>query len=141
MVAMKRLFQADAARREEIARSLATGLAGEATVAFAYLHGSLLEGLGFHDVDVAVSLSPDVKGRETQTALELASRLSRLVGVPVDVRVLEQAPVTFRFHALGGRLLTCRDEEALTAMLEDTMHRYFDLVPVLRRATADAFAT
>ncbi|MBI4264561.1 MAG: nucleotidyltransferase domain-containing protein [Acidobacteria bacterium] len=136
---MRRLFRADAARREAIAEALATRLAGEPAVRFAYLHGSLLEGLGFHDIDVAVSLSPDARGRETEIALELGSHLSRLVGAPVDVRVLEQAPVTFRVHALHGRLLAWRDEEALTIMLEDTMRRYFDLAPVLRRATADAF--
>jgi hypothetical protein len=89
---------------------------------------------------VAVSLAPEVADRETEIALELASKLSRLVGAPVDVRSLQQAPVTFRFHALRGRLVTCRDEEVLAAMLQDTMRRCFDLAPRLRRATADAFA-
>lgn len=140
MGCMRQLFRADSARREEIAGALARRLAGEPAVLFAYLHGSFLDGLGFHDIDVAVSLAPQAGGRESETALDLASRLSTIVGLPVDVRALERAPVTFRFHALRGRLLTCRDEDALTAMLEDTMHRYFDLAPMLRRATADAFA-
>jgi predicted nucleotidyltransferase len=140
MVVMGRLFRVDAAPREEIAATLAGRLAGEPMVRFSYLHGSfLLTEAGFHDIDVAVSLSPTAGGRETESALELASQLSRLVGLPVDVRVLECAPVAFRFHALRGRLLTCQDESALMAMLEDTMRRYFDLAPVLRCAAADAF--
>jgi predicted nucleotidyltransferase len=134
------LFHADAAERGQIVKALAARLAGDPIVRFAYLHGSFLEARGFHDIDVGVSLSSERVGRETETALQIASELSRLVDRPVDVRVLDCAPVTFRFHALGGQLLTCRDEEALSAMLEDTMRRYFDMAPVLQRATIDLVA-
>ena len=137
---MRPLFHADAARREQITDMLAARLAGERTVRFAYLHGSFLEGFGFHDIDIAVSLSPARQGHETRVALEIASELSRLVDRPVDVRVLQCAPITFRFHAMRGRLLTCRDELPLADMLEDTMRRYFDLAPVLARATKDLVA-
>ena len=139
---MDRLFRADPARRSEIVRLLESRLAGDASLLFAYLYGSFHDrpDMGFHDIDVAVSLSAQQRGRETDAALALASDLSALAGFPVDVRVLECAPVTFRFHALHGRLLACRDEPTLTAMLEDTMRRYFDLAPVLHRAGAEAFA-
>ena len=36
--------------------------------------------------------------------------MSKLVRLPVDVRALNTAPVTFRFHAVRGRLLAARDE-------------------------------
>src|SRR5262245_44901041 len=138
---MMRLFRANEARRAEIAEILARRLAGDRSVRFAFLHGSFQEDLGFHDIDIALSLSSEGRGHETDVALALASDLSRVVGVPVDVRVLECAPVTFRFHALRGRLLCSRDDDAVAALMEDTMRRYFDLAPMLRRATADLLAT
>jgi hypothetical protein len=135
------MLHADAARRAEVERSLAAALAEEEAVVFAYLHGSFLTAPGFHDVDVAVYLGGSDAGAHTDICLDLASGLSAIVRLPVDVRALGHAPVSFRFHALRGRLLTCRDDEVLMAVLEDTMRRYFDLEPVLRRAAIDAFAT
>ena len=81
-----RLFRADAARRAEIAEILARRLTDERTVRFAFLHGSFQEDLGFHDVDIALSFTSERRGHETDAALTLASDLSRLVGLPVDVR-------------------------------------------------------
>jgi hypothetical protein len=55
------------------------------------------------------------------------------------VRALNTAPVTFRFHAVRGRLLAARHEAALADVLEDTMRRYFDAAPVLAHASREAF--
>jgi len=60
---------------------------------------------------------------------------------PVDVRALNTAPPTFRFHAVRGQLLTARDEVLLSDVLEDTMRRYFDVAPVLLQATREAFGS
>ena len=70
----------------------------------------------------------------------LSVKLSAAVGLPVDIRVLNEAPLPFLYHVLRGRLLLCRDETFLTDMLEDVARRYLDLAPLLRNATKDAFA-
>lgn len=36
--------------------------------------------------------------------MDLGVRLSADIGVPVDIRVLNDAPVAFRYHALGNGL-------------------------------------
>lgn len=58
----------------------------------------------------------------------------------MDVCVLNEAPLSFVYHVLRGRLLVCRDEECLTEILEDVARRYLDLAPLLRQGTKDAFA-
>ena len=78
---------------------------------------------------------------QTRHVVELADRLSRRVGYPVDVRALNEAPLPFVFHALRGELLVSRDDERLAEVLEGTGRRYLDIAPVLRRATRDAFAS
>lgn len=133
-----RLFDIDAVRRAELARTLGDALRGEPQVVFAYLHGSFVGTQPFHDIDVGVYLSG--MAELTRHAVELAGRLSRRVGYPVDVRALNGAPVPFVFHALQGELLVSRDDERLAGVLEDTGRRYLDIAPVLRRATRDAFA-
>ena len=141
MVAMNdRLFNIDAARRAEIARALSEGLGGEPHVVFAYLHGSFIGVLPFHDIDVAVYLNVETS-EQTRVAVELADRLSRRVGYPVDVRALNAAPVPFVFRALQGQPLVSHDDDRLAEVLERTGRQYLDLAPVLRRATHDAFAS
>jgi predicted nucleotidyltransferase len=133
-----KLYRADEVQRADIQRTLASALAGASDVVFAYLHGSFLDGARFHDVDVGVYL---IGPSETHArrALELSDRLSSEVGVPVDARPLNDAPVSFRFHVVRGKLLFSRDEETLADLIERTVQRYLDMAPLLRRATVEAF--
>ena len=140
MAAMEQLHDLGAADRARLVAALAADLAGNPRVAFAYLHGSFVEGRAFHDIDVGVYLEGGA-ARDVDDELLLAERLSRLVRLPVDVRVLNGAPPTFLFHVLRGARLACRDEERLADVMEHTAQRYFDLEPVLRRATKEAFAS
>ena len=136
---LDRLFDVDSVQRVEIARLVASTLSDDAHVVFAYLHGSFVGDRPFHDIDVGVYLNT-APVEHTRRAVELADRLSRRVGYPVDVRVLNEAPVPFVFHALQGTLLISHDDACLADVLERSGRRYLDLAPVLRRATRDAFA-
>lgn len=136
---MRRLYRAEPAERDRVLRKLAVTLEGEPDLEFAWLHGSFLSGGGFHDVDIGVHLNaaPDVRFRR---GLDLAVRLDRDTGFPVDVRVLNNAPVTFLFHVFReGRLLLSRNDELLADLMERTVREYLDMEPLLRRATIEAY--
>ena len=136
---MRRLYQAEPAARERVKRTLTAALESEPDLEFAWLYGSFLSGAGFHDVDVGVHLNAaaDVRFRR---GLDLAVRLDRGIGFPVDVRVLNDAPVTFLFHVFReGRLLLDRNDERLADLMERTVREYLDMAPLLRRATIEAY--
>ncbi len=126
--------------REALVCRLAAELEKDPAVVFAYLHGSLLDSEAVHDVDVGLYLRESDAERGSAIASELSAQLSIIAGLPVDVRVLNEAPLSFVYHVLRGRLLLCRDEDLLTAMLEDVARRYLDLAPLLYQGTKDAFA-
>ena len=140
MAAMGQLHDLGEADRARLAAALAADLASNPRVAFAHVYGSFTEGRAFRDIDVGVYLAGDV-ARDVDDEIVLAERLSRLVGLSVDVRVLNGAPPTFLFHVLRGSRLACRDEERLADVMERTAQRYLDIEPVLRRATKEAFAS
>ncbi|NOS78224.1 MAG: nucleotidyltransferase domain-containing protein [Nitrospira sp.] len=126
--------------REALVCRLAAELEKDPAVVFAYLHGSLLDSEAVHDVDVGLYLRESDAERGSAVASALSARLSIIAGLPVDVRVLNEAPLSFVYHVLRGRLLLCRDEDLLTTMLEDVARRYLDLAPLLYQGTKDAFA-
>ena len=139
MTRIGRLYRAEAGERSKVVRALTAALELEPDVVFAYLHGSFPTGGGFHDVDVGIRLAAPADQRLTRS-LDLATRLTREAGFPVDVRVLDNAPLAFRFHVFRtGRLLLGRDDELLADCMERTTREYLDIAPLLRRATVEAF--
>lgn len=106
-------------------------------VLFAIVFGSFLDQEAFRDVDVAVWTASFATA---SVDVELAASLSNAIGLPVDVRRVNDAPAPFLFHVLRGRVLLVRDEVVLADVMERTARQYHDIAPLLRRATRDAFA-
>ena len=109
--------------KERIIKLLRDFLLRRDDVVFAYLHGSFLEDGPFRDVDIAIYVRAEV---HPFYEAELEEELSRAIGLPVDVRILNDAPVTFRFRAIEGLLLFSKDEKARCDFEERTMREYHD---------------
>ncbi len=137
---MKRLYALDEAARARIEKQLIAELAAIPEVAFAYLYGSFIGSEPFHDVDVGVYLNGPDPHQDMPFSVVLAQRLSKRLQLPVDVRILNGAPVSFLHHVLRGRLLVSHDDDFLGDVMEDTIRRYLDMAPILRRSTKEAFA-
>jgi predicted nucleotidyltransferase len=127
-------------QREDLLVKLRSELEGVSGLRFTYVYGSVLDGDRIHDVDVGVFLDQVTVAQQMNLVDALSVQLSAAVGFPVDIRVLNEAPLSFLYHVLRGRLLLCRDEAFLTDLLEEVPRRYLDLAPFLRNATKDAFA-
>lgn len=127
-------------QREDLLVKLRVELEKTSGLRFAYVYGSVLESDRVHDVDVGIFLDDPMVAQQMNTMDTLSVTLSAAAGFPVDIRVLNEAPLPFLYHVLRGRLVLCRDETFLTDMLEDVARRYLDLAPFLRNGTKDAFA-
>jgi len=109
-------------------------LQGQKEVVFAYLHGSSIQGKEFRDIDVAVYLETyapefaDVVEHEISLSLQIEKKL----GLPVDVKILNNAPLSFRYHATRGILLLTKDESVREDFLQRTWSEYFDFLPLSR---------
>ena len=99
-------------QKQKIITSIRDELFEHEEIVFAYLHGSFLGEGDFADVDVVFFLdSTDISKEEAFSyELQRAMQLSRSVGLEVDVRVLNYAPLGFQFNVTKGKLLFTRDE-------------------------------
>ncbi|MBI4584897.1 MAG: nucleotidyltransferase domain-containing protein [Planctomycetes bacterium] len=91
-------------------------------IVFAYAHGSFVKEEKFRDLDVGIYL------HETQGIFyesDLSYRLTRRLGVEVEVREIQEAPLAFQMAVLrDGKLLFSRDEELRTDFIERVSKRY-----------------
>jgi len=110
-------------------------------VLFAYAFGSFLDPLPIHDIDIGVYTADVDKKTSTAYALDLAEELSGRLKLPVDVRVLNFAPLPFCYHVIRGKLLFEKDEDARSAFIERTVRGYLDIEPLLRKGLKEAFTT
>lgn len=108
-------------------------------IAFAYLHGSFVTSDRFRDVDIAVYYRA-TPVFPLNTELELETTLGRETGkYPVDVRVLNGAPVSFRYNVIKcGQPMVVNDEDARADFVEATLSSYFDFAPFRRMYLREA---
>ncbi len=120
-------------------RSLRERLAQREELRFACLHGSFLEARGFRDVDLAVWVDPPRISREAALDYEfaLSAWLERWIPHPIDVKVLNYAPLSFQYAVTRGELILLRDEDEWFAFREQTWRDYLDFAPLAREALID----
>jgi len=60
--------------------------------------------------------------------VDLSSRIEADLEVPVDIHVLNEAPITFRYAVFKeGRPLFSKDERARIEVVDETVRQYADL--------------
>jgi hypothetical protein len=109
-------------------------LAEEREVLFAYLHGSFVQADEFRDVDIGVYLVDSI-ARSIDRAdyeISLSLRLEKELGLPIDVKILNDAPLSFRYHVSRGILFLDRDPSVREDFLQRTWSDYFDFLPLAR---------
>ncbi len=104
---------------------------------FAYIFGSFVADEPFNDIDIAVFV--DVRNLSQKSLLEYEIELEQKVsesfkGYKLDIRVLNNAPVSFKYQVIKtGLLIFVKDEDSMVDFETLTYSMYFDLVP-LRQA-------
>lgn len=102
-------------------------------IAFAYLHGSFVIEDRFKDIDIAVYFNPSPSS-PLQAELKLETELSNAIKeYPIDVRVLNQAPLSFRYNVIKhGQPFVVHDDDLRSDFVEATLSNYFDFYPFLK---------
>ena len=127
-------FKLSGKEKEKIKKNLTEIIQNKEEVIFAYLHGSFLIN-GFNDIDLAFFVSgiEDILDYEISSSLEIEKQIH----FPIDVKVLNNAPLGFKYEITKGELLFSRDEEIRTDFIEKAWHQYLDFKPVEKQILMD----
>jgi len=109
-------------------------------IIFAYIHSSFSEDLPYRDIDIAVYVDERaVSGDEAiDYGLRISAQCEMETGItPLDIKVINHAPVGFQYYATKGIVLFSRNEELRCEFLENTWKIYFDLLPKRKQFLLD----
>jgi len=109
-------------------------LEGVRELLFAYVHGSFMERDSVRDLDVAIWIGdPD---RAFYYTVDFSAELEVEMRFPLDVQVLNQAPLPFRHYVFTrGRLLFSRDENLRVRLVDEVTRQYLDLKQLVEIAS------
>jgi predicted nucleotidyltransferase len=96
-------------------------------ILFAYIFGSFTSGKDFNDIDIGIFISAEksepLLGRELEIERELADALH----LPVDVRIINSAPLPFTYNVLRSGVVILDNDKSLRADFEGLIFKkYFD---------------
>ena len=101
-----------------------------------YVYGSMVRGeaRGESDVDVAVLYAQEPPPTLDGLGLELGYTLERLLGKPVDLVILNRAPLDLIHRVLRDGVLVYDSDPSSRIRFEvQARNAYFDLLPYLRQ--------
>ena len=121
--------------RARVADALRAALGARPEIRFACLHGSFARGEPYRDIDVAIWVDAALAASEARVryVLDLGTALELALGRPIDVQILNDAPLAFRYHALAGEPLVVSDQDEFDDLRARTWDDYFDFLPFARQ--------
>jgi hypothetical protein len=134
-------FRLDQKKKSGLIREIGEALDSRKEILFAYIYGSFLEEAYFRDIDIAIYVG-DIKQKmyfdyEESLEMDLKKRLS--IKMPVDVRLINRSPISFKYHVLKGRLIVNHNDEKRVDFTVHTVSRYLDLESMLSYYQKEAF--
>jgi predicted nucleotidyltransferase len=121
--------------RDRIGKFLGKLLGKQNGILFAYLHGSFAEGRPFKDIDVAVFVDEEAIPKERALDFEMSTsmKLEKEVKLPLDLKVINYAPLGFQYYSTTGPLIMCKEDDLRVDFLTRVRSLYFDFKPSSER--------
>lgn len=100
----------------------------------AYIFGSFVGQDSFGDIDIGILLSADELAQPLAYELNIENLLEKEIKLPVDVRVLNGAPLSFQQNVIRkGLLIVDKDPNRRAAFEGNVRKKYFDFSRFRRR--------
>ena len=98
-----------------------------------YIFGSFISARYFSDIDIGIIAAMDLS-KPLEFELELENRLEKVIKYPVDVRVLNQAPLSFAQNVFrSGRVIIDKNPNLRADFEGRILKQYFDFSPFQQR--------
>jgi predicted nucleotidyltransferase len=96
----------------------------------------------FQDIDLGIFVS----NTDTSAYWDYECKISQQIedaipsSFPVETKVINNAPLSFCFNVIRGKLLFARDEDLLVDFMKRTAKKYLDSAPLIHKYMREAMA-
>lgn len=98
-----------------------------------YIFGSFILRRSFSDIDIGIITVIDLS-HPLEFELELESQLEKIIKYPVDIRILNQAPISFSQNVFRtGRIILDSNPNMRADFEGRILKQYFDFAPFRQR--------
>ena len=134
MVKMMNKRTVSAEERKNVITVLSELLSKDDKILFAYLHGSFVAKEKFNDLDIAIYFKDMTVAEMLDYELKLEDRIEKILRIPIDLKSLNNAPVTFCYMVIKkGVKVIVNDDKSRVDFEMSTYRNYFDFQPHRRR--------
>lgn len=120
--------------KEKVLERIADLLGRREEILFAFVHGSFTGDGDFADIDLAIYLNEGASDSAVSYEIRLEMELEKILGHPVDVRILNAAPLSFQYQVCrSGIVVLERDKDRRVDYQTLIWKKYFDFAPFRRR--------
>lgn len=115
-----------AKQKEKISKEISLVLNGYPNILFAYVFGSFAVEKSFKDIDIGIFISDQVpNGLDFE--LDLERNIEEKIDIPVDVRILNRAPLSFCFNVIKDKIVVLDHDDVRRSDFEGlTFKKYAD---------------
>ena len=135
-------YQACETKRNEIIEKINLVLKTKAEIDFAFLYGSFQNEPYFRDIDIGIFVNNLDSSEYWNYECDLSQKIENVLetSYPVEIKVINKAPLSFCFNVIRGKLLFARDEAFLVDFMIGTARDYLDIAPLRYRYMMEAMA-
>jgi len=121
-------------RKEQIVKEISSQLNKRKTVIFSYIFGSFVTDDKFSDIDIGVFCTEKISKEPLDFEFELEEEIKSLTKFPVDVRVINHAPLSFVYRVVKeGILIADKDIGKRTDFEGMIFKKYMDFAIYRKR--------
>lgn len=119
-------------QRCEVIEKITKVISGKPEILLAFLHGSFFHEPFFRDIDLGIY----VQGIKFTDFWDYEYTLSRQIkdvlnaSFPIETKIINEAPLSFCFNVIRGKLLLTRDEGFLVDYMVRITKTYLDMAPL-----------
>jgi predicted nucleotidyltransferase len=102
-------------------------------ILFAYIFGSFASDNDFNDIDIGIFITRKDMQSPLQTEFDIERELEDTIKIPVDVRIINHAPLSFIYHVLKTGVVIVDKDKSTRSDFEGLIYKkYFDFQYVRR---------
>jgi len=112
--------------KEDLIEKISDILKEEGFVLFAYIFGSFASDSDFKDIDIGIFVSGESRS-SLELELDLEGKIEDIIHIPVDVRVMNNAPPYFIYNILKEGVIIVDRDKSIRSDFEGLIYKkYFE---------------